>query len=902
MSEETETVPASRRPQKRQLPALSRGETVGRYVILDRLGHGGMGVVYRAFDPDLDRRIALKLVRSVSKDTTARLMREAQALAKVAHPNIVSVFDVGEYGDTVFIAMELIEGKNLHEWVKETQPDWRTLVGYLVDAGRGLAAAHAAGLVHRDFKPHNVIVGTDGRVRVLDFGVARKAIWTGDEGADEESDESGRSGPLPRIMPSRLTGTWGYMAPEQRKKQVLDARADQFAFGVSAWEVLFGQRPFEAETQAEYAEAAAAGRVRQPPANNPTPAWVRRVLLRTLSPNPDDRYRSMDDVLSALTTDPARRRWEYVTAGIVISVAAAATFAISSLGSGSAPCEDAARHMDGVWDQSISARLDSAFRASGASFAGDAAAKVRSALDKKRDKWVAMHREACRATRITGEQSTALLDLRMSCLAHRKRELGALVTQLVTSPDAARVAASVEAVAQLPAIDACADRDALAAVIPPPPDPARRADIDAAGEELATINAMLSTGQWPDARSRAERVQARAKQLDFAPLVAEAGLARGLAERLAGSSPTAELALAEAAQAAARAHLDETAARVWSELAWVVGYEQERAPEGLALAAAAEASALRASATPLQLAEVAHTRATILLAKGDQPAALKEAERALSLLASAPEADFETADMLTTLAMIRSEQGDYRAAEAAHRQALARRKAALGEAHPKVADSLDNLGVVLFHQGAFAEAKTYYEQALALRLAALGPGHRDVGTSHNNLGGLAMEAGDAKSAQAHLETALAIYEKALGPTHADLAIPLSNLGELAARRGDFAQSLTYCTRALGIDEAAAPDDPKLAYDLVCIGEAHIGAGSATQAIAPLERALALRTASKGDDGELARTQFALARALPGSEKVRAKRLATTARAGFAAAGEQWKARLGQVDAWLATPR
>lgn len=888
---------------KRALPALSRGETVGRYVILDRLGLGGMGVVYRAFDPDLDRRIALKLVRSVSKDTTARLLREGQALAKVSHPNIVQVFDVGEYGDTVFIAMELIEGKNLHEWTKESQPDWRTLLGYLIDAGRGLAAAHAAGLVHRDFKPHNVIVGTDGRVRVLDFGVARKAIWTGEEGADEESDEPSTSTPLPRIMPSRLTGTWGYMAPEQRKKQVLDARADQFAFGVSAWELLHGQRPFEAETQHEYAEAAAAGRVRQPPANNPTPVWVRRVLLRTLSPNPDDRYRSMDDVLTALTTDPTRRRWEYVTAGIVISVAAAATFAISSLGSGSSPCEDATRHMDGVWDAGLAARLDSAFRASGASFGADAAAKVRVALDRTRDKWVTMHREACRATRITGEQSTALLDLRMGCLDRRKKEIGALVTQLVTSPDAARVAAAVEAVAQLPAIDACADRDALASVIPLPPDPARRADIEAARDELAAINALLATGQWPDARSRAERVSARAKQLDFAPLVAEAGFARGLAERHAGSFPTAETALTEAAQAAARAHLDDIAARVWAELAWVVGYEEERAPEGLAFASAAEAATLRASGSSLEIAQVAHTRATILLAKGDHPAALKEAERALALIANgAPEADFETADMLTTLAMVRSEQGDYRAAEAAHRQALARRKAALGDAHPKVADSLDNLGVVLFHQGAFAEAKANYEQALALRLAALGPGHRDVGTSHNNLGGLAMDTGDAKGAAAHLETALAIYEKALGPTHADLAIPLSNLGELAARRGDFAQSLAYCTRALGIDEASAPDDPKLAYDLVCIGEAHLGAGAPAQAVAPLERALALRTASPGDAGELARTKFALARALPASAKARAVTLATQAREGFAAAGDAWKTRLADVDAWIGPAR
>lgn len=933
MTDETETksVPP-RQPTRKPLPALARGTLVGRYVILDRLGLGGMGIVYRAYDPDLHRPLALKLVRAVSKETSARLLREGRALAKVSHPNIVQVFDVGVFGETVFIAMELVEGKTLIAWARETPREWRTLLGHLIDAGRGLAAAHAADLVHRDFKPHNVIVGTDGRVRVLDFGVARRAVWLPQDPADptppgdeDEHDEqelddaradstqsedtthepatvaAPRDG-LPQFVASRLTGTWGYMAPEQRKQGVLDARADQFAFAVTCWELLHGERPFAGKTNQEYADAAAAGRIRPPPAGNTTPAWIRRVLQRALSPSPGDRYRSMDELLGALSIDPARRRNEYITAAAVIAGAAMATLAIASLGGSSSPCEDAARHMDGVWDPATAARLDQAFRGTGVAFAADAAAKVTTALDRKRARWVAMHGEACRATRVTGEQSATLLDLRMGCLARRREELRALVAQLVTAPDAARVATSVEAVAKLPSIDTCADRDALAAVIPPPADPMRRAEAEQARAELATIKALLWTGQWPDARTRAEQVQARARRIDWAPLGAEADLLRGLAERHAGSARAAETALAEATQLAARAHLDAVSAQAFSELAWVVGYEEERHAEGLALATAAEAAALRSSASPTERASVAHTRASILLAKGEHAAALREAERALALIASAPEPDeLERADILNTAAMVHTAQGDYPAAEAAHREVLALRRAALGENHPKVADSLDNLGVVRFHRGAFDEAKRLYEQALALRIATLGPGHRDVGTSHNNLGGLLMDAGDERGAAQHLEAALKIYEAALGPTHADLAIPLSNLGELATHRGDFAEALRFCERALAIDAATGPEDPKLAYDLVCIGEAHLGRGDTARAREVLERALKLREPGDGDAGELARTRFDLARALPAAERTRARDLAVQAREGFATAGDAWKERRAQVVAWLGAP-
>ncbi len=170
--------------------ALGRGVAVGRYVVLDRIGAGGMGVVYAAYDPELDRRVALKLLRPDRFGGDAgrlRLLREAQALARLTHPNVVAVYDVGTFGDRVFVAMELVEGETLRQWLRaepRSPRPWREVLERFLPAGRGLAAAHAAGLVHRDFKPENVLLGRDGRARVVDFGLAKALADAAEEPRD----------------------------------------------------------------------------------------------------------------------------------------------------------------------------------------------------------------------------------------------------------------------------------------------------------------------------------------------------------------------------------------------------------------------------------------------------------------------------------------------------------------------------------------------------------------------------------------------------------------------------------------------------------------------------------------------------------------------------------------------
>ncbi|HEY0097284.1 MAG TPA: serine/threonine-protein kinase, partial [Archangium sp.] len=245
------------RTQAPEAPALGRGTPLDRYVVLDPLGEGGMGMVYAAYDSVLDRKVALKLLppgdadagpEATSGSGRARLLREAQAMARLSHPNVVAVYDVHQHEAQVFMAMELVDGQTLLQWEREQPRGWRELLTAFLAAGRGLAAAHAAGLVHRDFKPTNVLVGKDGRVRVTDFGLARPHNAPAELGADTPAPDTG---PVKghSLLELNLTqrgavrGTPAYMAPEQFRGATADVRSDQFSFAVSLWEALHGERP-----------------------------------------------------------------------------------------------------------------------------------------------------------------------------------------------------------------------------------------------------------------------------------------------------------------------------------------------------------------------------------------------------------------------------------------------------------------------------------------------------------------------------------------------------------------------------------------------------------------------------------------------------------------------------------
>ncbi|MDY7232143.1 protein kinase domain-containing protein [Hyalangium rubrum] len=286
-------------------PPLRPGEVLGRFVISGVLGAGGMGVVYAAEDPQLGRKVALKLLRSARADATeerqARLLREAQAMARLSHPNVLPVFDLGTEGGQVFLAMELVEGPTLAEWLRQRERPWREVVELFLEAGRGLAAAHRAGLVHRDFKPANVLVGRDGRPRVTDFGLVR----VGASGEEVVAEAAAGGSELALTQAGAVPGTPAYMSPEQLAGRPVDARGDQFSFCVALYEALYGLRPFAAEAPPERRWT-----LRRPERGPRLPRQVKAALARGLALEVEDRFPSMDALLAVLARPPLLRgRW-----------------------------------------------------------------------------------------------------------------------------------------------------------------------------------------------------------------------------------------------------------------------------------------------------------------------------------------------------------------------------------------------------------------------------------------------------------------------------------------------------------------------------------------------------------------------------------------------------------------
>ncbi|HEY2744301.1 MAG TPA: serine/threonine-protein kinase, partial [Polyangia bacterium] len=386
-------------PPPPSAPPLQRGDSIGRYVIVDTLGAGGMGVVYAAYDPELDRKIALKILRpgaGESVESTGfrdRLRREAQAMARLRHPNVIEVYDVSTKPGELFVAMELVDGTTLGAWLRERRRGWREIVDVFKKAGAGLAAAHEAGLVHRDFKPDNVLMSKSGDVYVTDFGLARALDAHEDTVVALSADPSSpvRSSPAawqtPITVTGALVGTPIYMAPEQLLGTHVDARADVYSFCTALYEALWGVRPYSAKSVEELRREVHAGQLREPERGR-VPAWLRRVVMRGLRVDPDERFPSMRAVLDELSRDPSAR-WRRVGAfaGVALIVGSLALVQRELTQRQLRVCRGGESMIAGVWDPARRGDVERAFAATNRPQAARAFTNSAAALDEWTAAW-----------------------------------------------------------------------------------------------------------------------------------------------------------------------------------------------------------------------------------------------------------------------------------------------------------------------------------------------------------------------------------------------------------------------------------------------------------------------------------------------------------------------------------
>ena len=849
---------------------FKRGDLLGRYMVVDRLGSGGMGVVYAAYDPELDRKLAIKLLRPELPDgkaakTSSRMLREAQALARLSHQNVISVFDIGTLDGQVFIAMEYIEGHTLKEWLSEKPRPWREVLAVFVQAGRGLAAAHAAGLVHRDFKPANVLLASDGRVKVLDFGLARA-------GQDVDAEKSlpddvladtalsPRTGALasPLTRTGAFLGTPGYMSPEQLKGLHVDARTDQFSFCAAMYQALYQELPFAGDTVEERVSAIQRGAIAPARSTSHVPQWLRETLLKGLRADPDQRHPSMTALLEILErrVDKMRRRVPAV-ATVLLLFGAAAWGAVQLKSQRQQICKGEEGRLAGIWDEGRRKAIETAFIGTGKPFAADAVRGVTRLFDDYARRWALMQTEACEATRIRGEQSEELLDLRSGCLSHRLQELKALA-DIYASADEKVVAKAVEATQGLSDLDACANVELLRAPVKPPADAPTRAKVEELRGRLSTIKAMLESGKYSDALPLAQGAVKEAEELRYDPLTAEALFQAGQAQSLTGDYRDAEATLSNAVLVAESGRHDEVAIRSGARLVWlaatVAKYEQ-----GEAWAKHASALIKRLGGNDKLSATLQNNLGTLYKNQGRYDEALQNHQRAL---AAAERLDDDRA----------------------------------------LASILNNIGVLMRRQGKYSEALPYYQRALAIKERTLGASHPDLGSTLINMGVLMRLESKYDEALSYFEKSLNIKERALGSTHPLLVLNLQNIADVLRLQEKYETSISTFERALQLSEKAhGPRHPDVAYVLTGLGQAYLGSGKVQLAIETLQRAITIQESRQGEPSFLGEARFGLARAFAAKgEPTRARMVAEKAREAFIAAGEGSKKDALDVEHWLAT--
>jgi eukaryotic-like serine/threonine-protein kinase len=802
-----------------------------------------------------------------------RLLREAQALARLSHPNVIAVHDVGTFGQDVFIAMEFVEGATLRAWLKSAPRNHREVLDAFLAAGHGLAAAHRAGLVHRDFKPDNVMVGSDGRVRVLDFGLARDAttnpvpadgdLLSGPPTSRSPGSTTAVTEPLPppssgvpASTPSldvpltrygTILGTPRYMAPEQHLGELADARADQFSFCVALYAALYGEFPFDAKETDALKEQVLQGRVREPPAGSHVPRRLRQLLLRGLSVEPGSRHESMDALLTQLV--PVRRdRSPWLTAGALVLALALVGSSLVLWRARAAEraqlCQGGPQRLAGVWDEAARARVRSALLATGEPYAQDAWTNVEKTLDRYAGRWAQMHRDTCEATRLRGEQTDAVMTLRMACLDRKLLGLSALANVLA-SADSAVLQKAGAATSGLSSIEECSDTAGLLAEGDLPGDPALRKRIGDLRDALSRAEALRLAGRVPAAVELAGRTVTDARTTGNDAILAEALLEEGRGRDHLEPERAANL-LAEAFRAAFASRRDRVA--VAAATGATRGFALSQHPDDAVLWDQLAQSGLQRMGGDDELeAELWSARAARAIELRRYDDELEAASRAARL----SERRFGLDDLRT----LEKQEEELNAISDVSRpyeswqrrlSLFERQEQQLGPKHPVVADALMDLGDDEVNLGHLTEARAHLDRSEALLRERGATGSVGWTTLRCYEARLADAEGRRTDLDALGRETLATLERT-GRAYSSMALHLQRmLAVNDARLGRGGDAVELLARLMQAAQGRYGQDYRLTYFHAALAKVHLLMGDLAVAREEIDGAAASAVASSGE--------------------------------------------------------
>ncbi len=907
---------------ERGAPAIDAGSSVGRFRIESVIAEGAMGIVYRAHDPTLRRDVALKLVRAAPVEADASqalLLREAQGLAQLKHPDVVTVFDVGTHEGEVFIAMELVEGESLDGWLRRQPRSWRQIARVLERAGRGLAAAHAAGLVHRDVKPANVMIAVDGAVKVIDFGLAH--------------------GIRERVV-MKLGGTPAYAAPEQLAGGEVDPASDVFSFCVTCCEALFGRRPYVAPTVTGLLERMREGP--DLPAQPRLPAKLRGLLRQGLAMERDERLSSLGPLLDELAAAPSRARKRVIVAGVAALAIAAPLVTIAAMSRPAAdPCAGTGEPLPGGYATTDDAAIRAGFVATKLGFAAAAADKAIAELAGWRDRSGELRAKACKAARVDRIESPELFDLRMACLAESTHRVGALVRAL-EQPTPLLVENAAGAVREATDLDVCSGPREALAQFRVPADPALRARYEELRRALEAANNERTSGRYAAAVAKATEVAESARAAALSAIEAHAWRIAGDARNEGHEFAAARDAWQTSLVAAEAAGLEDLRARLYLRLARAEA-NIDRRDDSARWLAQARAIAPRITDDGYRF-DLAYTEAMVAMIRDDYAAATELMQQAIAERERVvgTRDDLDLSQALVGLGTLQWQAGANAEGEKTLLRAIAMRERILGEAHPGLVDALNMLGSARIIAGKPSESLEPLRRSFAIAVESAGANSARISHSAAILGTALTSLGKNDEALALLDRALPIYERATGET-GQIVPMLEMRGRTLTDLGQLDRARTDLERAVAIRRKfSAPDSRDLAMSLEWLGRAHqaakryddaiaafqesraigqkqpdehadyyaefglasvyLDAAKPAQALPHWERAIALRpTGREYDPAELADAQLGLARTLVALRRdlPRARELLTASRTAFASADGVDAAKVAEVDALLA---